>query len=364
MRGTTFRADAIFHRTDFNLERVYSQAQGEIEEALVQQLRITRSLEMPQESASYRVHTGLRDLIGLHGVDLRGAQFHGGTRFADGHWRNTVNFDGAQFHAEAIFEHQRFYDTTSFDGVKFSNVVGFAGGGGRGGPWTDFYGDASFRGATFSGLANFTGTRFLTRMPDFTGARITAIVIHAESAFATWRTRTIPPLQPDARVRFGSVRQARAGYIANSGASGPRTLRAALEASRNEPGSHLVYEIEMACRHKELKRQTGITARTTRTLITLYRLTSGYATRPVRCLTCLLILLIAAAALLALAGYSPTRPPLARIALDATRATIPGWSIPEDTMTTTGSWIITTARTTGAILLGLLALSIRNQLKR
>ena len=132
------------------------------------------------------------------------------------------------------------------------------------------------------------------------------------------------------------------------------------------------------------------------TVLRAYELLCGYGTRPLRALCAWLGVILVAGLVLSLTGYTQpsVREPVASGAspsavekaaepragagaevtasaprqnqpwLDGFRSSIPGWTIDERLMTTTGRWAVTLSRILGAITLALFLLAVRAQVKR
>lgn len=316
------------------------------------------------------------------------------------------DFDSAEFAQWAVFTEAEFQGTALFRGTEFSTG------------WFDsaiFRGDLIMPDATFGETAWFLQTRFEqvagfwrcrferdlllddsrfeTSMPHFDAAHIENVAIDSYEALVGWRWPSdagVDAIQLCAASHDGStqpsLRHRRRSFIASTSSRGVRTLRKSLEDSRNEVGAHLLYEIEMACRSREL-RESDFTARRVGEQLTIlgFRATSGYGIRPLRVVLWLAALICVATSLLAAHGYvqgstvngqsgrTPTQSAQGaaggmqterRPALDAVRAVVPGWRLDESFMTATGHWTVTISRIVGIVLLGLLGLSVRNQVKR
>jgi hypothetical protein len=164
-----------------------------------------------------------------------------------------------------------------------------------------------------------------------------------------------------------------------------RSLRKGLEDSGDPPGAGDFYYGEMEMRRWSL-RKAARNDRSTRTILYLYWLISGYALRASRAFLGLLVVLLLGATCLAHAGfatnhkpqygitktfhglpyYSEVKPepkPTYRIAfLDSAQTVVLGK--PEAQLTGWGHTIVIVVRVLGAALLGLAILSIRGRVKR
>ena len=131
-----------------------------------------------------------------------------------------------------------------------------------------------------------------------------------------------------------------------------RSLRKALEDSKNEAGAGDFYYGEM-----EMRRHSTETRRTERWILWFYWLLSGYGQRAGRALCALVVLIATVATLLAVWGQAPAE--AARIAVGAVVLRDPGTKLTE-----AGQWTVMAARFLGPVLLALAVLAVRARVKR
>jgi hypothetical protein len=247
-----------------------------------------------------------------------GAIFNGEASFSDATFAGDASFYRARFLGEATFFRAMFSRDAWFNSATFAQDVIFN--------RATFVRDADFDKAMFSAEARFFGTsfewlarfreaRFTRRMPGFFAATLAAI-----------------DLDPD-RVLVGlhhGSRSERHAFFADRSSHDVRNLRKALEDSRNESGANTLYEIEMACRAREVASARMSAGRVSRqAIIGFYGTTSGYATRPQRAFVWFVALVAVATASLALYSGIRTGPrgpprrscpsPPARLQREATR---------------------------------------------
>jgi hypothetical protein len=171
-----------------------------------------------------------------------------------------------------------------------------------------------------------------------------------------------------------------------------RSLRKAVEDTKDEPGAADFYFGEMEMR-RAARRRDGWSPRALGdyVLLTLYWLLSGYGLRGWRALTALVVMLAVGAVLLAAVGFSAPRatfeptqvtpwgtliyqesvPPDHSFVVELPRAIrMAGQSVlslltpPAQQLTPGGDWIVLLLRFLGPVLVGLLILAVRNKVKR
>lgn len=131
-----------------------------------------------------------------------------------------------------------------------------------------------------------------------------------------------------------------------------RSLRKALEDSKNEAGAGDFYYGEM-----DARRHSRETRRTERGILWCYWLLSGYGQRAGRALIALLVLIATVAVLLTVWGQPAEN--AARIAVGAVV-----FRDDRTELTTAGEWTVLVARFLGPVLLALAVLAVRARVKR
>jgi hypothetical protein len=131
-----------------------------------------------------------------------------------------------------------------------------------------------------------------------------------------------------------------------------RSLRKALEDSKNEAGAGDFYYGEM-----DARRHSRETRRTERWILWCYWLLSGYGQRAGRALIALLVLIATVATVLVITGQPAEN--AARIAVGAVV-----FRDDRTELTTAGEWTVLVARFLGPVLLALAVLAVRARVKR